>query len=315
MPESWVPRFLRPDYTWPCPIRVPISNVTPAITRVPSKMQRIVTGYVHDALIKLSMQYCACFGISFDPNIVQLPFSIIMKRTDRTTIEELAAMQMARAAGMPVPNVLSCGEHPGDPYRRFISILMTRLPGCEAVNSQEVLEVGLEEPWLSELKECMAAMRQWRSPYGSSICSVLGSSLYSGRVPDHVMGPFTDEHHLYECLFKAASSHGFKSAEQYSEALTKASKLRDRSGCIRFTHGDFKHHNILVDDDGHLSGFLDWESSGWYPEHWDFTTAMRSGTKSWWGQAVGWMGGNDYGMELDCDKALNSLTVDSYAGW
>jgi hypothetical protein len=35
------------------------------------------------------------------------------------SIEEAAAMQMARAAGMPVPKVLSCGEHPYAPFNRF----------------------------------------------------------------------------------------------------------------------------------------------------------------------------------------------------
>lgn len=296
-------------------MRTTICATTPPTSHIPSRTQRILTGYVHAVLIKLSGWYCEWFGLSFDPNIVQLPFGLVMKRTDRTTVEELAAMEMARAAGMPVPKVLSCGEHPADPYRRYISILMTRLPGCEAVNSQDVLELEVEEPWLFELEECVTAMRQWRSPYGSSICSALGTSIHSVRVPDHLMGPFTSEQHLYDYLFSAASSHGFKSAEQYSETLAKANKLREHSRRVTFTHGDFKHHNILVDDDGHLSGFLDWESSGWYPEHWDFTTAMRAGTNSWWGQAVAWMGGDEYSKELDYDKALNSLTVDSYAGW
>jgi Phosphotransferase enzyme family len=53
-----------------------------------------------------------------------------------------------------------------------------------------------------------------------------------------------------------------------------------------FTHGYFKVHNILVlvDDEGHLSGFLGWESAGWCPEHWDFTTAIRFARNRWWYQ-------------------------------
>ena len=41
-------------------------------------------------------------------------------------------------------------------------------------------------------------------------------------------------------------------------------RLTNQEGLVwlGFTHGDLKPHNILVDDKGHLSGFLDWEVIG-----------------------------------------------------
>lgn len=82
---------------------------------------------------------------------MQLPFGLVMKWTDRTSIEEAVAMQIAAAAGIPVPKFLSCGEHPDDPFNRTFSILMTRLPGVPLRNSFDHLEVD-KEPWLHELK-------------------------------------------------------------------------------------------------------------------------------------------------------------------
>jgi hypothetical protein len=38
------------------------------------------------------------------------------------------------SSAMPVPKVLSCGEHPYAPFNRFFSILMTRLPGIALEN-------------------------------------------------------------------------------------------------------------------------------------------------------------------------------------
>lgn len=73
-------------------------------------------------------------------------------------------------------------------------------------------------------------------------------------------------------------------------ALARANEIRKYAHRITFTHGDLKAYNILVGDDGHLSGFLDWESAGWYPEYWDFTTAMRFGRDSWWYQVASWLG-------------------------
>ncbi|CRL23886.1 Protein kinase-like domain [Penicillium camemberti] len=194
---------------------------------------------------------------------------------------------------------------------------MTRLPGTPLENSFDPLQVELEEPWLFEPKECVTSMRTWSSPYtpNQNICSALGTSLRSSRVPDHMMGPFTDEEELHNYLLSPASGHGFHSTAEYTQALRQANKIRKYSHQITFTHGDFKAHNILIGDDGHLSGFLDWESAGWYPEYWDFTTAMRYGKGSWWYHVALWIGGDQYDGELACDIALNSLTVDSYVAF
>jgi hypothetical protein len=109
---------------------------------------------------------------------MELPFGPILKWSDRTQIEEVVAMQMARAAGMPVPRVLCCGEHLVT--FRPISILMTRLPGWPLDNSGDQLEVE-EGPWLDELGRCLHVMRLWKSPFnGQRICSVLGTSTCSG---------------------------------------------------------------------------------------------------------------------------------------
>lgn len=221
-------------------------------------------------------------------------------------------MQMAEAAGMPVPKVLSCGEHLDAPFNRAFSILMTRLPGVPLENSNDPLQVNAEDPWLEELKECVHSMRLWSPPDQDSICSPIGTCIRSSRIPGHVMGPFINEKEFYNHLFSPASSHGFESIAEYEKTLSRAKKLRQYPYRITFTHGDLKAHNVLVGDDGHLSGFLDWESAGWYPEYWEFTTAMRFGKDSWWFQVASWIGGDQYFEELASDVALNLLTVDSY---
>jgi thiamine kinase-like enzyme len=42
---------------------------------------------------------------------------------------------------------------------------------------------------------------------------------------------------------------------------------------IVFTHGDLALHNIIVKD-GHVNAIIDWEFSGWYPEHWDYCKTL-----------------------------------------
>ncbi|KZT54081.1 hypothetical protein CALCODRAFT_485837 [Calocera cornea HHB12733] len=42
----------------------------------------------------------------------------------------------------------------------------------------------------------------------------------------------------------------------------------------RFVHGDVNPRNILADDDGNLTGVIDWECAGYMPEHWDPAYAL-----------------------------------------
>lgn len=291
-----------------------ISEITPPVPAVPSGTTRRFWAVVHKALFYFSKQYCSWFGFPFG-NVAELPFGLTMKWTDRTSLEEVAAMQMARAAGMPVPKVLSCGEHVGDPYNRVFSILMTRLPGISLENSGDPFEPDVEDPWIRESKLCLDSMRRGRAPSDQKrVCSVLGTPILSTRVPNHKMGPFTSEREFTQYLLSAASPHSFTSKADCDETFLRAKRIEQRPHRVTFTHGDFKAHNILVDDNGHLSGFLDWESAGWCPEYWEFTTAMRFGRNSWWYQVAMWMGGDHYLEELDADIAVNLLTVDSYIG-
>ncbi|KAL4799600.1 phosphotransferase family protein [Aspergillus venezuelensis] len=311
---SIIPAIQKPDSTWPAPRLTTVQTTTPPVPEPPSKASLRLWALIHSALHNFSEFYSFLFDLYFDGSVIQLPFGLIVKWTDRMSVEEYIAMQMARSAGVPVPKAISCGEHAvpeNAPNRRF-SVLMTHLPGVEMTNSSDPLEIEGEEPWVFELKECTHAMRQWEPPSGNVIYSPIGTALRSTRVPGHIMGPFKDHESFYRHLFAPASSHSFRSAEGYENTLFLAKRLQDRPYRVKFTHGDLKAHNILVDNQGHLSGLLDWESAGWYPEYWEFTTAMRFGMNSYWYQLADWMGGHDYREELASDKALNNLTVDSY---
>ncbi|PGH13479.1 hypothetical protein AJ79_03609 [Helicocarpus griseus UAMH5409] len=292
--------------------------MTPPTPKVPSYISRRLWGLLHKALAAFSGHiYCPLFNVYFQTSCMQLPFGLVLKWTDRTSVEEVIAMQMARAAGMPVPKYLGCGEYPRDKFNGWISILMTRLPGYELNNSDATLDVDAEGLWIHELNACLDAMRQWEPPFENKkqISSAIGTAIRSIRVPEHIMGPFANETEMHAYLLSTSSAHGFKSIEDFEGAKVRARKLEFRPHRVVFTHGDLMAHNILVDEQNRLSGFLDWVSGGWCPEYWDFTTAMKYGKDSWWYQAVGWMGGNEYLEEQDGDRALNDLTVDSWVGF
>ncbi|KAH6623097.1 hypothetical protein F5144DRAFT_497099, partial [Chaetomium tenue] len=42
-----------------------------------------------------------------------------------------------------------------------------------------------------------------------------------------------------------------------------------------FTHGDLAARNLMVDENCHITAVLDWESSGWFPDYWEYAQMMK----------------------------------------
>lgn len=65
------------------------------------------------------------------------------------------------------------------------------------------------------------------------------------------------------------------------------SRLRDDHRIV-LTHGDLHPRNIMVVDGLKITGLIDWEMSGWYPEYWEYLKALntsptiRSEEDDWW---------------------------------
>ncbi|GIC93484.1 uncharacterized protein Aud_009972 [Aspergillus udagawae] len=221
-------------------------------------------------------------------------------------------MQAARRAGLPVPRVICYGEHPDCPHAP-VSILMTRVPGDELGQAYKTLSEEDRNSILQQLKGYLEAMRRWQNPVGGNrICSLIGTAVRSVRIPNHLAGPFETEQEFNEYLLSPSWAGGFQSETEYKNALDRAKKMEQMSHRIVFTHGDLAHHNIMVQG-GRITGFLDWEAAGWYPDYWDFTTALRFAPPDfWWYGFMMELGGESYLAELDCERALTSLTSESY---
>jgi Phosphotransferase enzyme family len=168
-------------------------------------------------------------------------------------------------------------------------------------------------PQYREFKCYIQVIRKWKTPWGGSrICSLPGTSVRSVRIPNHSAGPLESEEEFNEHLIKPAWSGGFSSELEYENAIDQVKMLHKLSHQIVFTHGDLQHHNILVQG-GRITGFPDWESAGWYPDYWEYTTTLRFTIKDfWWYDIVMGLGADKYLMELECEYALTSLTSASY---
>ncbi|KAJ5908486.1 hypothetical protein N7495_001168 [Penicillium taxi] len=142
---------------------------------------------------------------------------------------------------------------------------------------------------------------------------ISGTTIRSVRIPNHFAGPIDSEKEFNTYLRSASWAANLASDSAYTEALDLATSIENIPHRVLFTHGDLKSHNILVKG-GRITGFIDWESAGWCPEYWDFTTAMRfTPVNSWRYYFVFGLGGDQYLEELKCERALTKLTIDSYS--
>ncbi|KAI5209071.1 APH-domain-containing protein [Aureobasidium subglaciale] len=237
-----------------------------------------------------------------------------LKRSDGTRLEEVLAMDAARRAGIPVPRIICYGDHADAPHAP-ISILVTRLPGQDLGEVYKTLSPEEIETILQEMKAYLTSIREWKSPWGQSrICSSSGKAIRSIRVPYHEMGPFDSEQQMNDYLLYPAGPNMWDDMEEFLSLKKRVDRLFSNRHRIVYTHGDLKHHNIMVHN-GHVSGFIDWKSAGWYPEYWEFTTALRFTREDfWWYAFVIKLGGDAYLGYRDAERALTQLTGD-FTAW
>lgn len=231
----------------------------------------------------------------------RLPFGLYLKyRSEadlaRNEFHALARIRRETSIPAPVPLDLIADEEEDNAY-----LLMTRLPGhplgrCEELFSDEDCE-GI----VGELRECVAQLRALpragtENPH-MVICNTLGGACREHRIREAApVGPFADE-------------------AAFSRLLRFGEDPARRGHRVVFTHADLSARNVLVErvvgrGDGEggwrVSGIVDWETAGYYPEYWDYTKALF-GVGRWRRRYVGMVhrvfaAFGDYSRELEVER-------------
>ncbi|KAL5116988.1 hypothetical protein ACEQ8H_005074 [Pleosporales sp. CAS-2024a] len=184
--------------------------------------------------------------------------SVVFKQGRRVNIDERPALELAAQHGLPVPRVYDAGESDGEAFIQMDFVQGDRLdrvwPQMTAEERNSICR---------QLREILARMRSIPCKTGL-IGSCSGGKAQDDRQYSHYSdGPYADE-----AAFN--SSFYLDLLESTPTPIRTALCQQVRSDHrIVFTHGDLAQHNILVKD-GQITGLLDWENAGWYPEHWDY---------------------------------------------
>lgn len=181
--------------------------------------------------------------------------------------------------------------------RQRCGILAPRVLGCYKVDpsifatvSDLVPGVSLDTVWhemddlqqgsiKAQLKEQVRLFRTCTQPYIGRVNRQPIRNFYEG-IEFATMGPFDDEIAFDEwCLQR------IKSRVSRFKWKHHLSKMRGRdSKTLVLTHGDLAARNILVKD-GKITGIVDWEYSGFFPEYMEYARAFHMNgvwEDDWW---------------------------------
>jgi aminoglycoside phosphotransferase (APT) family kinase protein len=163
---------------------------------------------------------------------------------------------------IPVPEVFDSYDIEGGGH----CIIMSRVPG---ITLQEAWPQLSNESKSCILDELIGYVHQLRQLQGTTISSASGSP--TGM---YVFGSTIDN-----VLMSPSEFHDFLTSRVYPKLPRDyVSYLRTRfddNARLLFTHADLMDRNILVKD-GKISGIVDWEWAGFYPEHWEFIMIMSN---------------------------------------
>ncbi|TFK86657.1 hypothetical protein K466DRAFT_587035 [Polyporus arcularius HHB13444] len=276
-----------------------------------SPLSKHILFYVHEWLLKpLSKWYTRLQGIPVEPSIHFLPFGFVLKSNPRLREQEGLAMNLARAMGVPAPRFISFGEPLGGCNAKHSdspmpSLLMTGIPGTmlsEVDDDKVDFEVVHDD-----LLNILASMRRFASPWGDAVCGVDGGSVYGHFIPASPLSACADEAAFYKAI--RAYGNAFDATQDHVDTAERLFTLPRHA--IVFTHGDLLRHNIMIGDDGHVSGIIDWEAAAWLPEYWEISvTTLFKGYP--WGQFMDKkLASGMYAEEIAGHRAVLALVCDA----
>lgn len=238
--------------------------------------------------------------------VQRLPFGLYLKYHHGDSAEsrnEFNALGLIRQhTTIPAPSALDVVSAPlkDDRGGSFTAayLLTTRVRGLPLSRCLNVLSDSDCDQIATQLRDYVAQLRDIPRSLRPDIAisNTLGQACRDPRIRGGTpVGPFADE-------------------AAFSQALRFSDEPARRRHKIVFTHADLNPRNILVDQvlrpDGStgwvVSGIVDWETAGHYPEYWEYTKAMFEGFR-WPGRYNHVIHSvfkefGDYSRELDVER-------------
>ncbi|KAK2871593.1 hypothetical protein FQN49_003025 [Arthroderma sp. PD_2] len=243
----------------------PPSSVSPFFTifrRLWTSLPSLIRTSVYDALVRVGSRM---YGPSLSMTVFKLPFGLYLRRgspflAPKYHVEAHTLRMVEQSTHIPAPRTIDVVETP-----KFSYLLMTCVPGRPIGPQLNTMTDEQIEQAVTDLKGYVSELRHLqRDTSEFLICNSQGGGILDWRIPDS---------QREELRFKTEADFNKYLTDPFWEEIRRsAAKSHDIRHDIVFTHGDLNPRNILAEN-GRITGIVDWENAGWFPEYWEYTKA------------------------------------------
>jgi hypothetical protein len=206
------------------------------------------------------------------------------KGSNRT---EADMMHYAATNGILAPKVRALYDvYRDDPDRPMgCAMLSDFVPGEPLHDVWDGLSEAEKASMVTQLREQITRMRACTQPYIGRVNNKPTRNVYD-RLPTTYFGPFPDEESFDKWCMQRVPVGFFGLAHKKWPRWLEKERRKSSSGRFVLTHGDLSPRNIMVKD-GKITGIVDWERSGFFPEYAEYAFAMKlchnfRGREKWW---------------------------------
>ncbi|KAK1824809.1 hypothetical protein LTR12_000866 [Friedmanniomyces endolithicus] len=209
---------------------------------------------------------------------------VCIKSTYWTRLAEADAMDFVRRnTSVPVPKVYFACEHKGRTY-----IVMERINGDMVANQWYHRSEASKRNILHQLQGMVEEFRGIPRPAGVGVANINQGPIFDPRLPtDSYWGPFGSVAEFHRALVDQQDIGSVSNDDKFQDLRQLASFYDQPWPDLVFTHGDLSSLNILCRGD-EVVGIIDWETAGWFPPYWEYTTAWNVNPRNtFWQKEVG----------------------------
>lgn len=212
--------------------------------------------------------------------VLEYDFSVVIKSGHGVEPAEAEAMKLvSRHTSVPVPKVYDTNFKDINKG----SIEMSPVQGTTLEKTWDTMDEKTKESVCHQIWDYISQIRSIPSQYeGIFQCAADGSPSRDPVLEDlqSPPRPLRSDSDLRARIYERYLHCG---GRRYEHELPNMLPKSDRAV---FAHGDIAPRNIMVDENGKITGLIDWEWGGWYPDYWDYAQIMRPAFAGDWSR---WM--------------------------
>ncbi|KAI9810371.1 MAG: hypothetical protein M1826_003647 [Phylliscum demangeonii] len=192
--------------------------------------------------------------------------------------EEMAMRLVEQYTHAPVPHIFFAFHQPD------VGVIgMSLIPGVTLKSVWDNVQESAKEQMCRQIWDIIAEWRMIPPPpelSHLSQCLADGSAATEDPLLKDLKTPPTALQTDQDVRSRIYRRYRHFNGQRYADTLPD---MLPRSPQSVFTHGDIAPRNILVDSRTYeVTGVVDWECAGWYPDYWEYANIMKPSSNHDW---------------------------------